>query len=54
MLHTTNTLIYFEFYFFKKANIQGFKICFSMNFLNTKIIFLQLGFYNMFVNSKRC
>ena len=25
-----------------------------MDFLNTKIIFLHFGFYNMFVNSKRC
>jgi len=29
-------------------------MCFSMDFLNTKIIFLHLGFYNMFVNSKGC
>jgi hypothetical protein len=27
---------------------------FSMDFLNTKIIFLHLGFYNMFVNFKGC
>jgi hypothetical protein len=25
-----------------------------MDFLNTKIIFLYFGFYNMFVNSKGC
>ena len=40
---------------FKKANIQGFKkICFNMDFLNIKIIFLHLEFYNVFVNSKGC
>jgi len=56
MLHTANTLTYFEFLlFFKKSKYLRFqKICFSMDFLNTKIIFLHLGFYNMFVNFKGC
>jgi hypothetical protein len=30
------------------------KKCFSMDFLNTKIIFMHFEFYNMFVNFKRC
>jgi len=41
MLHTANTLICFERYFFKKQILEVSKMCFRMDFLNTtKIIFL--------------
>ena len=47
-MHTPNTLTYFEFplFFFKKeTNIWSLKkMCFSMDFLNTKIIFCILDF----------
>jgi len=55
-MHTANTLTYFEFPLLKeKTNIRSFKkyICFSMDFLNTKIIFLHSRFYNMFVKLQR-
>jgi hypothetical protein len=53
-MHMANTLIYFDF-LIKKANIRGFKKKYILTWISlTQIIFLHLGFYNMFVNSKRC
>jgi len=57
-MHTANTLTYFQFLFFKKkkTNIWSFffKMCFNINFLNTKkILFLHSGFYNMFVKLQK-
>jgi len=56
VLHTTNTLTYFEhfsFYIYKNKYSKLKKMCFSMDFLNIKIIFLHLEFYNMFVKLQR-
>jgi len=40
VLHMVNTVTYFEHSFFEKINIRDFKkICFSMDFLNTKNYF---------------
>jgi len=42
-MHTANTLTYFQFPFLKKKQIfEVFlkKMCFNMNFLNTKFFFL--------------
>jgi len=53
VLHTANTLTCFEFFLKKKYLKFKRKMCFSMDFLNTKIIFLHSGFYNMFVKLQR-
>jgi hypothetical protein len=39
VLHTVNTLIFFKIFFLKKI-FEVLKMCFRMNFLNIKIIFL--------------
>jgi len=56
VLHTANTLICFErFFFFKNKYLKFLKMCFRMDFLNTtKNYFLAfLDFYNMFVKLQR-
>jgi len=48
--------MFLTFFYIKKTNIWSFENVFSHGFLkhNKKIIFLHLGFYNVFVNSKGC
>ena len=53
MLHTANTLTYLNIPLIKKKLFEVSKMCFSMDFLNTKIIFLHSEFYNMFVKLQR-
>jgi len=56
VLHTANTLTYFEFPLKKKKQIfEVLKLCFRMDFLNTtKNLFSCIsGFYNMFVKLQR-
>jgi hypothetical protein len=40
MFHTANTLTYFEHSFYKKKIFEVLKMCFRMDFLNTKKYFL--------------
>jgi len=50
MLHTANTLTYLNIALINKKKLfEVSKMCFSMDFLNIKIIFLHSEFYNMFV-----
>jgi hypothetical protein len=56
VLHTANTLTYFEFSLLKKRkNIGSFENVFSHGFLkhNKKLFSCISGFYNMFVKLQR-
>ena len=54
MLHTANTLTYFEFPLKKKQIFKVLKMCFRMDFLTQQKLFSCIyGFYNMFVRLQR-